>query len=193
MSKFNDIIGVVLAGGKSQRMGIPKERIDYHGKQQMYHVADMLQNLGLECFISIPKDYNFALDNNYNFIVDRIDHIGPIGGIYSAFTHNKNKAIIFAAVDLPNISEDYLKLLLNSRKPGFDLVAFVNSTGQIEPVLSIWEGTAFPKIESAIGTGQYSLLRLIDKLNSTLLPLNNDSILLNVNDPKQMDDYLKNL
>src|SRR4051812_47661865 len=44
--------GLVLAGGKSERMGRDKTRINWHGKEQCYYISDLLKPFCSEVFIS---------------------------------------------------------------------------------------------------------------------------------------------
>ena len=47
---------LILVGGKSSRMGKDKSRISYHGVEQIQHVKNMTESLGLQTFISCRAD-----------------------------------------------------------------------------------------------------------------------------------------
>ena len=68
MPKIPTVYALVLAGGKSKRMGKDKSRIIYHQKEQMYEVADMLMSMGLNTSISLNKTQQNDLNPNYSYI-----------------------------------------------------------------------------------------------------------------------------
>ncbi|MBS1503406.1 MAG: NTP transferase domain-containing protein, partial [Bacteroidetes bacterium] len=58
--------GLVLAGGKSQRMGFDKGAVNWFGKEQRYYLADMMKPLCNEVFISCRDDQKSGIDIQYN-------------------------------------------------------------------------------------------------------------------------------
>lgn len=79
-NNFPKLNGLVLAGGKSQRMGNPKDKINWHGKEQRYFAADLLAPFCNEVFISCRKDQLENFDPNYNALTDTFLNMGPSGG-----------------------------------------------------------------------------------------------------------------
>jgi molybdopterin-guanine dinucleotide biosynthesis protein A len=71
--------GLILAGGKSTRMGQDKGMIDYHGKPQREYLVDLLKPYCLEVFISSKENIK------QNTIADHFDLDSPLNGILSAF------------------------------------------------------------------------------------------------------------
>ena len=73
---------VVLAGGKSSRMGQDKALILFNEKPLLLHIANILQEVNSKVYISGKKGaYNSFL---YPQIADVYPEKGPLGGIYSA-------------------------------------------------------------------------------------------------------------
>ena len=56
--------GLVLAGGKSVRMGYDKSSIQWHGKEQRYYMADLLKQICKDVFISCRKKQKDEIDIN---------------------------------------------------------------------------------------------------------------------------------
>ena len=79
----NIINGLVLAGGKSTRMGLDKGSIEWHGMEQQYYVADLLMPLCNEVFISKRIKPEEETKDNYKILIDTYTGVGPYGAILS--------------------------------------------------------------------------------------------------------------
>ncbi len=110
-----DILGVVLAGGKSSRMGQDKAMLNLKGRTLLDHQAEKLQHLfGLEqVFVS-------GYYPSHHFLVDEEAGLGPLGGIETIVkmaqkrtsAHNSQPSFfLFMPVDMPLISEESLAKL----------------------------------------------------------------------------------
>lgn len=108
-NNFPKLNGLVLAGGKSQRMGNPKDKINWHGKEQRYFAADLLAPFCNEVFISCRKDQLENFDPNYNALTDTFLNMGPFGGILSALRSQRDKAWLVVACDLPLLDKKSLE------------------------------------------------------------------------------------
>lgn len=101
-------IAVILAGGKSKRMGHDKADISWHGEPLWKYQEQKLKACGFSpIWVMRNKDGFLQDDENYT-------HQGPLAGIYTAL--NKAKAlnasyILFLPVDMPYISPKALAQL----------------------------------------------------------------------------------
>ncbi|HAA12288.1 MAG TPA: molybdopterin-guanine dinucleotide biosynthesis protein MobA, partial [Cytophagales bacterium] len=100
------ISAIVLAGGKSQRMGNDKTVIDYHGKPQREHLYGMLQPLVDEVYLSCRPEQAEELSEQYHVLPDSFLGMGPYGAILSALQHDPNRAWLVVAVDMPYVTEE---------------------------------------------------------------------------------------
>ena len=75
MTAERKVIGMVLAGGLSSRMGSDKALSPYHGQTLLQHQAALLAIAGLKVVVS--GDYE-----GFDCIPDRVVRCGPLGGIY---------------------------------------------------------------------------------------------------------------
>ncbi|MDB4347489.1 molybdenum cofactor guanylyltransferase [Bacteroidia bacterium] len=108
---------LVLAGGKSKRMGKDKSRIIYHQKEQMYEVADMLLSMGLNTSISINKTQQKDLDPNYSYLIDAYEDQGALGGILTAMELHPNKPLMVVGCDYPMLQRwDLNHLMFEAQK-----------------------------------------------------------------------------
>ena len=104
------IAGVILAGGKSSRMGGNKALMSYHGERLIDYIANTLKDAQVPVFVS-------GIITPYICIPDLISDIGPLGGIISSVDYLLTRSIrlaIFVPVDMPCIKAPLLSRLINS-------------------------------------------------------------------------------
>lgn len=106
--------GLVLTGGKSQRMNEDKALINYHGAPHAKYIYDILKNNCQNVFLSARKDQwkNTALEE-IAVIEDSIDSDGPISGILSAFKKYPEVNWLVVACDLIYFNETTIKNLFS--------------------------------------------------------------------------------
>ena len=95
-------------------MGKDKGQIDYHGKPQREYMADVLNEICDETFLSVRSSKKeIAID--YPFLEDTFYDLGPFGAIASAFRHRPNVAWLVVACDLPLLDLETLDFLALGR------------------------------------------------------------------------------
>ena len=143
--------GLVLAGGKSVRMGTDKGLLDYFGKSQRIYSMEMLEKLNLKTFLSVRTDQK--LDQR-NIIEDKFIGLGPFGAICSAFQYDPNKAWLVLATDLPYADEKLIRHLMKERDPSKVATALKGKNKQFpEPLITIWEPKAYPVMLQFLAQG----------------------------------------
>ena len=109
-----EVKGLVLAGGKSTRMGTDKGLLEYHGKSQRLYSRELLENVNLKTFLSVRKEQQV---DDPQIIEDVFLGLGPFGAICSAFQNDPNSAWLTLATDLPYVDEKLIRNLLDERDP----------------------------------------------------------------------------
>ncbi|GAB3251458.1 hypothetical protein GCM10027347_09900 [Larkinella harenae] len=148
--------GLVLAGGRSTRMGVDKSTISYHGKPQYEHVYDLLARYCEKVFVSVNADQDRQLTGSrFNRLVDDTPVAGPLAGILTAFQQQSARhAWLVMVCDLPLFSEQSLQKLVRNRKTDQLATAFWDSDHRFpEPSVCIWEPAAYPAMLRAIEEG----------------------------------------
>ena len=180
--------GLVLTGGKSVRMGRAKEQLDYHGKEQRYFVAGLLQAFCDRVFISCRPDQVDSIDPAYGYaaLPDSFLGMGPAGGILSAFRSESNKeqkhAWLVVACDLPLLTTDTLRYLTGHRNPSGIATAFKSAgDGLPEPLMTIWEPCSYGVLLNRLVTGSTCPRKALIQSNVPLLELVDKDALMNVN------------
>ncbi len=179
--------GLLLAGGKSQRMGNPKDKINWHGKEQRYYAADLLAPFCDEVFISCRQDQLENFDPNYNALTDTFLNMGPFGGILSALRSQRDKAWLVVACDLPLLDEKSLEFLIENRNIEKAATTYESPfDGLPEPLITIWEPKSYPLLLNFLGSGITCPRKVLINSDTLILKPGNPDSLMNVNTPEDM-------
>ena len=179
---------LVLAGGRSRRMGMDKARLTYHnGEEQEVHVAQLCRSLGLETYISKASSWEGTTLGEFRVIKDIHTDIGPLGALLAAFEHAETSAWLVVACDLPLISTDTLQSLLLHRNTDLAATAYTHSDNLPEPLLAIYEPSIHQALKVAYGSGNYSPRYLLQHQEIHMLPTHDPSTLSNANTPEEYE------
>jgi molybdopterin-guanine dinucleotide biosynthesis protein A len=139
------LFGLVLAGGKSSRMGFDKRNLIFHQKPQDVFLLELLEKYCDKVFISCKEGQTTA--TNQNTIFDCFEINSPLNGILSAFTSHAPASWLTVPVDMPGIDEEIIEYLLNNRDIEKLATCFFDSSGKYpEPLLAIWEKACLPQL-----------------------------------------------
>lgn len=181
--------GLVLAGGKSQRMGFDKGAVNWHGKEQRYHMADLLKPFCNDVFISCRADQKSEIDKDYLSLPDTFTDLGPYGAILSAFREQPDSAWLVVACDLPLMNEEALDYLVEERRPSSVATAYRSPVNEFpEPLITIWEPKSYPLLLSFLAQGYSCPRKVLINSDVTLLTAANPAALTNVNTRDEFEE-----
>jgi len=180
--KVQPLHGLVLAGGKSLRMGQDKGMIRWHDKAQRYYVADLLKAFCPAVYISCRPEQQDGIGAGYWPLPDHQTDLGPLSGVMAAFQHNHDCAWLVVACDLPLIDAEAISHLIIHRNSNVLATAYKNPLdGLPEPLITIWEPAAFPVLQEAISEGNASLRKTLIRNEIALVRPLDPNVLLNAN------------
>ncbi|WKK66148.1 NTP transferase domain-containing protein [Lutimonas zeaxanthinifaciens] len=182
--------GLVLAGGKSERMGKDKGLLDYFGKSQRLYSIEMLEKLNLKSYMSVRKEQQINQDN---LIEDKFIGLGPFGAICSAFQYNPNNAWLVLATDLPYADEKLIRNLIDQRDPSKVATALKGKNKRFpEPLITIWEPRAYPLMLHFMAMGISCPRKVLINSDVKIVEVDDDYI-VNVNTPEEFSVVKKSL
>ncbi|MGG7438481.1 NTP transferase domain-containing protein [Chryseobacterium arthrosphaerae] len=180
--------GLVLAGGKSVRMGKAKDLLHWHGKEQRYFAADLIAPFCKEVFISCRQDQLENFDPGYKALTDTFLNMGPFGGILSALRSRRDTAWLVVACDLPLLDPKSLEFLLRSRDPEKAATTYESPfDGLPEPLITIWEPKSYPLLLHFLGMGNTCPRKVLINSDTLILKPENPDALMNVNTPEDAE------
>ncbi len=178
--------GLVLAGGKSVRMGFDKSIIEWHGKEQRDFMADTLKEICDDVFISCRADQQQEI-NSYKTIADTFTGLGPYGAILSAFRENPDAAWLVTASDLPLLDKATLQYLKDYRNVSAVATTFESPhDGLPEPLITIWEPKAYPILLSFLAQGYSCPRKVLRNNNVEIIKAQHPQKLMNVNTEEEL-------
>jgi molybdopterin-guanine dinucleotide biosynthesis protein A len=180
--------GLVLAGGQSLRMGFDKGNVNWHGKPQRYHMADMLKPYCNEVFISCRPGQQTEIDDQYPSLQDTFTGLGPFGAILSAFRERPDSAWLVIACDLPLMDEGTLRNLVAWRNSSSVATAYHSPVTDFpEPLIAIWEPKSYPVLLSFLAQGYSCPRKVLINTDIALLNAPKPEALTNVNTPEELE------
>jgi len=180
------LYGLVLAGGKSTRMGEDKSLIAYFGLEHRIYLAKMIAPFCEKTYISCQENQLSENLDGCNPLIDLVPSKGPMSGLISAFLTHPNAAWLVIPCDLPLFSAKNITQLLNERDEQGIATVFTSSNHDFpEPLIGIWEPSAFPLLEQQYEEGNYSLLNILNNNYIYLVTALYPEGLTNVNTPEE--------
>ncbi len=182
------IIGLVLSGGKSSRMGCDKSQLKYNKKSWLKHMLDVLQDAGLQrCIVSgKPILHETFQEHHIQFIEDLIPNKGPLGGIYSCLKLMKSDLLV-VPVDTPLITSKQLKHLFEIGYTESTKYASVSYQGHPIPFFIKYSDNIVAKLEETLcDTNQSKSVGKFLK-GIGLRELRLTSPIINFNTPKELN------
>lgn len=164
-------------------MGKDKSAINYHGKPQREHLADLLRPFCDQVFVSVARDSK----NNPTDIADHFNLDTPLNGILSAFHFDPFATWLTVPVDMPNIDAKAIEYLIKYRVEQKAATCFFDSSGQNpEPLFTIWEIKSKPMLFDFFNSGETSPRKFLQENDACFLKAPSKSILLNVNTEEEL-------
>ena len=184
------LYGLLLAGGKSVRMGEDKTQLDYHGRSQLDWAYEKLAAVTDDCFVSSRSDQDIT--ETYKRIDDRFIGFGPMGGILSAMSEHCDASWLVLACDLPFLEDETLKYLIEHRNPHKYATAYKSSHDQFpEPLCAIYEPKVKHQLLHFLGLGYHCPRKVLINSDIAELEQKNPRWLDNVNHPEEYQEAKK--
>ena len=162
---MDSIAGVVLAGGKSTRMGRDKAFVDFRGEPLVGHAIKRLAPQVARVAISANGDpQRFAAFGAPVLPDVSPGHPGPLAGILAGLKffarENGFEAIVTVPCDAPFAPRDLVARLVAARRAEGAVVAA--STRGVDPLFALWPLAAADAVEAALAKGDASVWRLLE-------------------------------
>lgn len=187
---------IILAGGKSTRMGFDKQFLQIDQRRLMDSLVKKLEVEFNEIIIVTNKpEHYIGLD--HKIITDKIVGRGPLSGIHAGLLEASSKYSFVVACDMPNVNMKYVKYMMHSMKDPTLEGCVTRINDKTEPFISFYSKELIEKIEKSLEEGRrsirsifkYSKIKYIDESEARKFSPDWD-MFLNLNTQEDLDRYL---
>ena len=134
---MENFTGIILAGGKSQRMGTDKGLLLLNGKPFIQHIYDAMKPVFGDNIVVVSSNADYDAFG-YNRIEDLISDKGPVGGLYTALKQSKTKFNLVLSVDVPLITTELIQWLVDNHDDGY-LVTQTQVEDKVSPLVAVYD------------------------------------------------------
>lgn len=184
------VYGLVLAGGRSRRMGRDKALLDRGGQSQLEFAVELLDGCVDRVFVSTRNEQKDEAERRrFEQIVDRYDDLGPVAGILSAMDEYPDADWLVVACDLPNIDARTVLYLIDHRATSKPFVAYASShDGLPEPLCALYRQGSDRIVRQFVDEGIHCPRKVLMRSDTLLLDQPDPRALDNVNTPDDLAD-----
>lgn len=177
---------LLLAGGKSRRMGRDKAELVIDGGPTLRERSlQLLHTVTDDCFLSIAADDERSYQTPA--LTDRAPHRGPLAGLEAAIHHRPDHAWLVLACDFPLLDVPTMKALCADRRIDRPATAFTSRfDGRPEPLCAIYEPGGGKRVSAYLAEGTRCARRFLESLAPHLVGLPNRNALDNCNRPEDL-------
>jgi molybdopterin-guanine dinucleotide biosynthesis protein A len=147
--------GLVLAGGRSERLGRDKAALIVDGQSLLERAVTKLSSVVSDVRVAVrPDQLSDLLRGHFALLPDIAEGIGPAAGIIAAHRSCPDAAWLVLACDMPRVTADMLGILVRHRDASRPATAFrMPADGLPEPLCAIYEPATLARFRRQIETG----------------------------------------
>ena len=187
-----EISGIVLAGGKSSRMGTDKGLLELNHKPFISYILEAMIPLVSEILIvSNQSEYDAF---GYDRVPDIIADSGPLAGIYSGLMNSKTEYNLILSCDIPLIRTEVLQQLLHHADEDHDIIQ-IESRGKTMPLIALYKSSCIQTFRDLLDRNEYRLGYALEqcKVKNVKIKGKDDFTTTNINTDQEfkklMHDY----
>jgi|TARA_B100000929_G_scaffold282927_1_gene263426 molybdopterin-guanine dinucleotide biosynthesis protein A len=193
--KEHNILGVILAGGKSSRFGSNKSLSKLANNKLIEHVINKIDKYFSEILV-ISNDSNLKIENQkIKIIKDCIKgYLGPLAGVLSAMKYvnsfeNKYKWIITFPCDTPFFDNVIIKKMIEKTTLPKEKIYLVKDKKQRHNIFGLWSTSLENILEEDLNNNYRKVDLWADKIGCNFIEKNiqNENEFLNINTKKDLE------
>ncbi|WP_160724479.1 molybdenum cofactor guanylyltransferase [Bacillus sp. USDA818B3_A] len=185
---------IILAGGKSSRMGTNKALLKINEKPNIERTIDKLKLL-FDDIILVTNDSEQYESLGVRIVPDQYPGMGPLAGVHAGLTASEYDVNFVVACDMPFVSGELAEVLISNALHYDAVVPVIN--GKQHPLFAMFQKQTAAKVEQSIQAGQLRMKQLLDELNVLYLterelgaytPIELEKVFYNMNYPEEYEE-----
>ncbi|MBI4428891.1 MAG: molybdenum cofactor guanylyltransferase [Ignavibacteriales bacterium] len=192
--KCENTTGVILAGGRSSRMGRDKALLTLGDKSFLERLADLLQELFPHVIVVSGREKKYE-ELGAPVFPDIILDCGPLGGMHAGLCYSNTDYAFVVPCDLPLVNAELIHYVVERAQGEATVVSFAED---IQPLCGLFRTQLRFKIQTWLSRGDYSVKRFLKSIRPTVVALQADFgkdgelLLKNINAPGDYFEILQN-
>ncbi|MDA0942115.1 MAG: molybdenum cofactor guanylyltransferase [Proteobacteria bacterium] len=186
------IAGLIIAGGKSSRMGQNKALIHFKQKPLIEHVYDRLKYQVEKVYININQACN-NFKYKENIIPDKKQNYqGPLAGLDAALQMIQTEWLQIAPCDTPFLPLDLTQILMNKSKQSLHKIIIPQTQNNIHPTLGLFHSSIADDLNLFLKNKDRGFINFINSVGFEGVSFENEHAFVNINTPEELEKYEKN-
>jgi molybdenum cofactor guanylyltransferase len=185
------ITGVILAGGKSKRMGIDKALLSVGRDAMIERAVAVLGKVCAEVLISGGGEET-GRRLGLKVVPDLIKGMGPLSGIHAALHAAQSEKCLVVPCDMPFLSAELAEVMIRQSE-GYD-VAVPQHGDYLQPLFAVYDKSCIQAIEEALHNNRHKVVDFyprmrVNYVSETILQAaaDIDTVFFNVNTPLELE------
>jgi len=194
-SRIADATAVILAGGKSSRMGRPKALLPFDGEPLIAHVVRLLKNIFAETVVVAAPEQELP-SLAVRLVRDEVAYQGPVSGIYHGLAASTQEVCFVTSCDAPFLNLSLISHLL-TQIAGCDVVVPYWQE-RFQPLHAVYRRSLAPLLKAQLLRGELRPIFLYEKVRTQKISENEIRCLdpeglslLNMNSPEEYQAALR--
>jgi len=186
MIEKKDITGIILAGGKSSRMGTDKGLLKFNDKSFIeYSIAAIKPLVSQIIIVSNNADYD---QFNLKRVEDIIKDAGPLAGLYSGLKVSKTECNLVLSSDIPLIRTEILNQLINECENNFDVIQIMSKNKSM-PLIALYRKSCEKVFHHLLQNNERRLQVAVNqcKVKNIVLNPSLELFVTNINTPEDLE------
>ncbi|MDN0094209.1 molybdenum cofactor guanylyltransferase MobA [Yersinia rohdei] len=187
-----NITGVILAGGRSSRMGgNDKGLILLHDKPLFQYVIDKLKPQVSDILINANRNQDIYQESGIAVINDIISgFVGPLAGMHAGLSYSATEWVVFAPCDVPMLPANLVSQLWQGKQQG--LAAYVHDGERAHPTLALMHVSLKPLLAEYLKNGDRKLMIFMESIHAKSVVFSGQSDKFsNLNTPADCDLWVQ--
>ncbi len=159
MNKCDTVTGVLLAGGKSRRMGEDKRFVKVGGMTLLERALAVLNAVFSEVVVVVAQDSPPLPNITFPVIRDAVPDCGSLGGLYTGLAYASRERIFAVACDMPFLRSETIRAFVATNDRA-DIVMASLATG-LQPMHAVYGKRCLPVLERMIRDGVRKIQLLV--------------------------------
>lgn len=188
---------IILAGGKSSRMGTNKALLKINEKTNIERTRDALKLLFDDIILvtNEPETYEFL---GMKMTSDHYPGMGPLAGVHAGLTASDYDVNLIVACDMPFVSVELAEALVESCSHYDAVIPVIN--GKQHPLFAVYHKKIAGEAAKSIEEARLRMKHLFDRINvlymtesdlQTYSQMDLERVFFNMNNPNEYEDAKK--